>query len=69
MCYLQIIFYFILLKFFFYLSFRGPVSSVVANLFCFQYSDTALYTQLLYFSRLFDYDHAVKNAKTGQYFE
>ncbi|CAH3184189.1 unnamed protein product, partial [Porites lobata] len=29
------------------------------------YSDTALYTQLLYFSRLFDYDHAVKNAKTG----
>ncbi|XP_073255536.1 DNA polymerase alpha catalytic subunit-like isoform X2 [Porites lutea] len=29
------------------------------------YSDTALYTQLLYFSRLFDFDHAVKNAKTA----
>ena len=29
----------------------------------FQYSDTALYTQLLYYSRLFDYDHAIKNAK------
>ena len=51
------------------LTFRGPAPSVVANLFCFQYSDTALYTQLLYFSRLFDFDHAVKNAKTGQYFE
>ena len=36
---------------------------MVANLFCFQYSDTALYTELLYFSRLFDYDHAVKNGK------
>ena len=64
MCYLQIIIFFILLKFFFYLTFPGPASSVVANLFCFQYSDTALYTQLLYFSRFFDYDHAVKNAKT-----
>ena len=51
------------------LTFRGPAPSVVDNLFCFQYSDTALYTQLLYFSRLFDFDHAVKNAKTGQYFE
>ncbi|CAH3155090.1 unnamed protein product [Porites evermanni] len=29
------------------------------------YSDTALYIQLLYFSRLFDFDHAVKNAKTA----
>ena len=48
---------------FFYLTFRGPAFSVVANLFWFQYSDTVLYTQLLYFSRLFDYDHAVKNAK------
>ncbi|CAH3175566.1 unnamed protein product [Porites evermanni] len=28
------------------------------------FSDTALYTQLLYFSRLFDFDHAVKNSKT-----
>lgn len=27
------------------------------------YSDTALYTQLLYYSRLFDYDHALKNSK------
>ena len=54
---------------FIYLTFRGLAPSVVANLFCFQYSDTALYTQLLYFSRLFDFDHAVKNAKTGQYFE
>ena len=51
------------------LTFRGPAASVVDNLFCFQYSDTALYTQLLYFSRLFDFDHAAKNAKTGQYFE
>ena len=54
---------------FIYLTFRGLAPSVVANLFCFQYSDTALYTQLLYLSRLFDFDHAVKNAKTGQYFE
>ncbi|CAH3180200.1 unnamed protein product, partial [Porites lobata] len=37
----------------------------VTKLFCFQFSDTALYTQLLYFSRLFDFDHAVKNSKTG----
>ncbi|CAH3185691.1 unnamed protein product [Porites lobata] len=29
------------------------------------FSDTALYTQLLYFSRLFDFDHAVKNSKTA----
>lgn len=28
-----------------------------------QYSDTALYTQLLYYSRLFDYDYALKNSK------
>jgi len=27
------------------------------------YSDTALYTQLLYYSRLFDYDYALKNSK------
>ena len=52
---------------FIYLTFRGPVLSVVANLFCFQYSYTTLYTQLLYFSRLFGYHHAVENAKTGQY--
>lgn len=27
------------------------------------YSDTALYTQLLYYSRLFDYEYALKNSK------
>lgn len=30
------------------------------------YSDTALYTQLLYFSRLFDWDIALKNSKNDK---
>ncbi|KAK2573698.1 DNA polymerase alpha catalytic subunit [Acropora cervicornis] len=32
------------------------------------YSDTALYTQLLYFSRLFDWDIALKNSKNDKKF-
>lgn len=49
------------------LMFRSCWSKSHLYLFClypvYQYSDTALYTQLLYYSRLFDYEYALKNSK------